>query len=108
LDADFNLVPFTQNDCAGGTAVLPSAANGMWDANRPTQDTTGYIKKILSLTPHPNYFGSGDGLNVAQYRYQRRRDGSESNQASVGGDLYANNHQYNIKIDHNFTNNHKA
>ncbi len=109
LDTDFNLVPFTPADCPGGSISLPPAANnGLWDVNRPTQDTTGYIKKILSLTPHPNYYGAGDGLNVAQYRYQRRRGGNNSNNAQVGGDLYANNKQYNIKIDHNFTNNHKA
>src|SRR5205814_9921922 len=62
----------------------------------------------LNLTPHANYFGSNDGLNVAQYRFQRGRGGANTNQAIVGGDLYSNNKQFNLKLDHNFSANHKV
>jgi len=108
LDANGNMVPFTQADCPWGRAVLGPSAGGTWDSFRPGFDTTGYIRKILDLTPRPNYFGSGDGLNIAQYRFQRRRGGSNSNEAIVGADLYANNKQFNIKFDHHFNANHKA
>jgi hypothetical protein len=102
------MVPFTQNDCAGGTAVLGPSTGSTWDAFRPSADASGYIKKILDMTPHANYFGTGDGLNLAQYRFQRGRGGSNTTQAIVGADLYANNKQFNLKIDHNFNANHKV
>jgi hypothetical protein len=106
LDANFNMVPFTAADCPGGQISLP-ASGAAWDSFRLSADTTGYMKKILSLTPRANYFGSGDGLNIAQHRWQRRRDGSNSTQAIIGADLFANNTQYNVKIDHNFNARHK-
>jgi hypothetical protein len=71
-------------------------------------DQSGYIQKMLALTPRANYFGSNDGLNTAQYRYQRGRGGSNSTLAIVGADLYSNSKQFNLKVDHNFTPNHKA
>src|SRR5262249_55599395 len=108
LDPNGNMVPFTPNDCPGGRAVLGPAAGGTWDPFRPSADTSGYIKNILSLTPHANYFGVGDGLNVAQYRYSLGRGGSSDANAIIGADAYSNNRQYNIKIDHNFNANHKA
>jgi hypothetical protein len=109
LDDNGNMVPFTANDCAGGTAVLgPLNGEATWDLRRQSFDTSGYIRKILATMPHANYFGSNDGLNLAQYRYQRGRGGSNSTQAIVGADLYSNNKQINLKFDHNFTSNHKA
>jgi hypothetical protein len=107
LDASFNMVPFTAQDCPGGQIATPSSGSS-WDGKRTTADTSGYMKKILALTPRANYFGAGDGLNIAQYRWQRRRDGSNSTQAILGADLYSNNKQYNIKIDHNFNSKHKV
>ncbi len=106
LDAGFNMVPFTAADCPGGQIALPSSGTA-WDSFRLAGDTTGYMKKILSLTPRANYFGAGDGLNIAQYRWQRRRQGSNSTQAIIGADLFSNNKQYNVKIDHNFNTKHK-
>lgn len=108
LDTNGNMVPFTQADCPWGTAVLGQSNGNIWDPKRPSFDASGYIKKILDLTPRANYFGGGDGLNIAQYRFQRRRKGGNSTAAIIGGDLYSNNKQYNLKIDHNFNANHKV
>ena len=108
LDATGNMVPFTPADCKGGTAVIPTGSTTTWDSFRPVFDSTGYIQKMLSLAPHANYFGSGDGLNVAQYRYLRGRGGSNSTIAIVGADSYVNSKQFNLKLDNNFAKNHKA
>jgi Carboxypeptidase regulatory-like domain len=108
LDANGNMVPFTDADCAGGTRALPPAGSTAWDAFRPVFDTSGFQLKMLSLAPRANYFGSGDGLNVAQYRYLRGRGGSNSTRAVVGADLFANSKQFNLKLDHNFTANHRV
>ena len=108
LDDSGNMVDFLPSDCAGGTRALPPSGSTTWDAFRTVFDQSGYIKKILALTPRANYFGSGDGLNTAQYRFQRGRGGANSTQAIVGADLYSNSRQFNLKVDHNFTANHKA
>lgn len=108
LDTNGNMVDFTPADCPGGNRALPPAGTLTWDAFRPLFDQSGYIAKMLALTPKANYFGSNDGLNTAQYRYQRGRGGSNSTQAIVGADLYSNNKQFNLKLDHNFTSNHKV
>jgi hypothetical protein len=111
LDSDKNLtgkmVPFTQADCPGGTAVLGQANGNIWDPNRTTLDGTGYMMKIMNLMPRANYFGTNDGLNSAQFRWQRRRDGNNSLGAEVGTDLFVNTKQINLKIDHNFNARHK-
>src|SRR6185503_9104843 len=94
-----------------GTALFPQtspAANGMWDIRRPTGDTTGYIQKLLAGSPKPNYFGALDGLNLAQYAYLQHRGGSQDNGVQQVTDPNANSKQINIKIDHNFSQNHKA
>jgi hypothetical protein len=108
LDNNFNFVPFTAQDCPGGSLAMPSTSDGLWDRFRPAQDTTGYIKKVLSVMPRANWFGSNDGLNIGQYRWQRRRDGSNGLQAVIGADLYSNNKQINLKIDHNISAQHKV
>lgn len=111
LDAKGSLVPFTPADCTGGTALFPQtspAANGMWDIRRPAGDTTGYIQKLLVGSPKPNYFGALDGLNLAQYAYLQHRGGSQDAAVQQVTDPNANSKQINIKIDHNFSSNHKA
>src|SRR4029079_6741850 len=70
---------------------------------------TGLINKFVKLTPKANYFGSGDGLNIAQIRWIRGRNGtSDTLGGLVGTTNNSNNKQINIKIDHNFTANHKV
>jgi hypothetical protein len=106
LDTNFAMVPFTDSDCPGGTIAKPSSGSA-WDPMRTIADTTGYQKKILGLTPLPNYFGGGDGLNIAQYQFQQHRSGSNSLNAEVGADLTVNTKQINLKIDQYFTSKHR-
>ena len=111
LDATGAMVPFTQADCPGGTAIFPQsspAGNGLWDVYRGTVDQTGYIRRLLSQMPRANFFGALDGLNLAQYAYSQKRGGSTGLNAQQITDPNANNKQINIKIDHNFNSSHKA
>ena len=111
LDTNGNMVPFTAADCPGGNAIFPTSApslNGNWDRFRTVGDTSGYIKKLLDQMPRANFFGALDGLNLAQYAYMQRRGGSTGANAQQITDPNANSKQINIKIDHNFSSNHKA
>jgi hypothetical protein len=109
LNENGGMVPFTPADCPGGQAVLPTGRSA-WDAMRPIADTTGLIAKFVKVTPKATYFGSGDGLNTAQVRFIRGRSGDGGTITSspvVGNNAFVNIKQYNIKIDQNFTSNHK-
>ena len=111
LDANGGMVPFTAADCPGGTAVFQQSApgsGGLWDITRPVADKTGYIQRVLAGMPRANYFGALDGLNLAQYSYSQRRGGSQDNSVQQVTDPNANSKQINIKIDQNFSANHKA
>ena len=112
LDANGNMVPFTPDDCPGGTISSPTGRPS-WDAFRPSVDSSGLLQKFLKATPRANYFGALDGLNSAQLRWVRGRSGSFNNSiiagpANTGSDAFVNRKQINIKIDHNFTSNHKV
>ena len=109
--------PFTQADCAGGTAMFPTGSSG-WDSKRPAQfDRNGYIAKALAQMPLPNNFfastgdsrgGAGaDGLNTGVYQWSRTKrfgDPVFYNETLIGNDPYSNRKQFNIKIDHNLKN----
>src|SRR4030095_6386334 len=99
----FDGSPFTQADCNGGTAVI----NTPWDSLRPAADSTGYIAKIMEKMPKPNNFATGDGLNQVGYRYTRTRQGNSGAAVTIGTDTNTNRKQWNIKVDQNFTSNHK-
>jgi hypothetical protein len=118
LDGDGNMVPFTPSDCPGGNISTPTGRPA-WDNFRPTFDSSGLIRKFLQAMPRANYFGSGDGLNVAQLRWVRRRSGelnlgtnglptTIAGASNVGSSEFANRKQLNVKIDHNFNTNHKV
>jgi len=94
--------PFTPADCPGGTIL-----NGTWDSRRPVMDTTGYIAKVLGKMPQANYFGTGDGLNTAGYRFTRTRRGNQGANVTIGTDSETDRKQINLKIDQNFNANHK-
>jgi hypothetical protein len=67
------------------------------------------MKNFLSLMPHANRFQGGDGLNTAQIRWTRNEVNGGLNSASAyGGEGNIERKQFNIKIDHNFSPNHKA
>jgi hypothetical protein len=94
--------PFTSADCPGGSIIT-----GLWDSRRPVMDTTGYIAKILAKMPKANYFDTGDGLNTAGYRFLRTRRGNSGANVTIGTDSETDRKQFNLKIDQNFTPNHK-
>ncbi len=105
--------PFTAADCPGGIATFPNAGATGWDSVRPGMDTTGFIARYLKEMPTANYFGTGDGFNTAGIRFLRHSTANGSttdNTTSLqrGTNLAADRSQINIKIDHNFTSNHKV
>ncbi|MDI9613740.1 MAG: carboxypeptidase regulatory-like domain-containing protein, partial [Acidobacteriota bacterium] len=75
---DGGVVPMSElrNDCQGlpeltanSQGPLPEGVElaSTWDPNRVAADSTGYVSKYLDLMPVANYFGAGDGLNIAGY-----------------------------------------
>jgi hypothetical protein len=54
--------------------------------------------------PLPNDFSVGDGLNTAGIRFTRRLSGLDLN---IGNGFDVNRDQLNLRVDHNFNNNHK-
>jgi hypothetical protein len=70
-------------------------------------DPTGYIAKVLGKMPVANYFGTGDGLNQVGYRFLRTRRGNQGAAVTIGTDSETDRKNLNLKIDHNFTSNHK-
>jgi hypothetical protein len=105
----FGMTPFTQADCPGGTAYFPTGGATAFDTRRPAADTTGFMKNFLALMPHANRFQGGDGLNTAQIRWTRNELNQGINSASAyGGDSNIERKQFNIKVDHNLNEKHKA
>ncbi len=105
-----------------GTAVTPTGATGPltsfnvfgrdvngtftpWDTNRTAVDASGWIKTLLSRMPSPNDYTVGDGLNTAGIRWLRRVEGQDTTNGD-GNDTDRN--QYNARVDHNFSSNHKV
>jgi hypothetical protein len=80
-----------------GTPIQPSTATGPLqsisvfnkDPNRPNADPTGLVQKYVAMTPLPNDFTVGDGLNTAGYTWQVPS--------------FSNSDQFTGKIDHNFS-----
>jgi hypothetical protein len=82
-------------------------------------DTTGYIRKILELMPHANYFAAfagqtPDGLNTGLYRWLQGKRGPNATSANVaargvvtGASDINNRDQFDIKIDHHVSANHR-
>ena len=58
--------------------------------------------------PHANYFGTGDGLNTAGFRWVRGTSGQGGANAAAGVSDFVNRKQINIKIDQNFNSNHRV
>jgi hypothetical protein len=94
-----------QPSCSA-TATLTSVNVYNRDPNRMVQDRTGYVGKLLEKMPLPNLFTIGDGLNTAAYRWVRRGDSIIGGQQGLESDV--NRDQFNIKIDHNLNDRHKA
>ena len=114
----------TTNDCSdaqiNSSTFVPTGASSGWDPNRTQLDSAGVISNMLDLMPRANSFDNPanltavsagifstfapDGLNTATHRWVRTNKGAD-NLFGVGQDN--NRRQINVKIDHNFTNNHK-
>ena len=86
--------------------ALPGTPGGAFDPFRRQIDTSGYIGRQLALTPLPNNYEVGDGLNTAGFRWLRRSKGIDNLFGS--GEATGSRRQFNLKVDHNITNNHKA
>jgi len=100
------------SDYTPPNGLLP-VATGAWssgyafDANRRGFDQTGYVAKFMDkdqYLPEANYFGLGDGLNTAGYRWWRTNKGS-NNIFGTGEDNRRK--QFTVKIDHNLTDTHR-
>jgi hypothetical protein len=104
--------PFTASDCPGGSVILPSQtslARPFWDPKRPGMDPTGFIARFQSLMPPVTHYDGGDGLNTAIHQWVRGSNATGSTfGVAVGTNPNAERKQFNIKIDHNFNQNHKA
>jgi hypothetical protein len=95
-----------------GNPVRPAAARGQLESRsvygrdplRPGLDATGFIPKILSRSPDPNFFETGDGLNTAGYRFTRRIKGLDG---ASGDGVNINRDQVNIRLDYHFNSAHK-
>ncbi len=72
--------PYAANNAVvdvSGNPLQPSTATGGLqtvslfgrDPNRPVADPTGLIQKYIGMTPLPNNFTVGDGLNTAGYSW---------------------------------------
>ena len=109
LDPNGTMVPFTSNDCPGGTAIFPTGGATAWDTNRPVFDLTGIVwAGAMRDMPHANWFGSNsttDGLNTATVRWLRT---AKSAGDTFGTSANDDRKQFNIKIDHNFNARHKV
>ncbi|MFN0108782.1 MAG: carboxypeptidase regulatory-like domain-containing protein [Blastocatellia bacterium] len=83
-----------------GNAIKPATATGDLqslsvfglDPNRRVADSTGIVKRFLDLTPLPNNFRVGDGLNTAGYVW------------SLPGT--SDRDQYNFRFDHKLSEKH--
>ena len=86
--------------------AAPGTPGGGWDLYRRQIDTTGFIGRTMDFYPTPNNYEIGDGLNFAGYRVLRHFNGLDNLFGS--GESTGKRKQFNVKIDHNFTANHKA
>ncbi|MBI2150460.1 MAG: TonB-dependent receptor, partial [Acidobacteria bacterium] len=101
-------------DCSDAVVGRASTASGTWDLNRTKVDPTGFVAKVLGKMPLPNNYeaAGSDGLNTAGYRWVRNeRGGTEgifaTNNGGITSPTNLERKQFNAKIDHNFSMNHK-
>jgi hypothetical protein len=102
-DAPINSATLVPN---GVSLTAAPGSGGGWDPFRRQMDTTGFINRTMAFYPTPNNYEIGDGLNTAGYRVLRHFNGLDNLFGS--GEATGVRKQYNVKIDHNFTANHKA
>jgi len=75
-----------------------------YDTNR-VPDPTGYVNRFMQVMPdRVNNYDTGDGLNVAGYRWVRRNKGIDNVYGLGEG---PNRRQLSFRIDHNFNSSHR-
>ena len=100
-------IPEKPATAAGDLQSLPVFGR---DPNRMVADSSGLIKKVLDGMPQPNNFeaaGGVDGLNTARFQWIRRQSGQDTLSGGSEGD-FTNRDQYNFRVDHHFSDKHKA
>jgi hypothetical protein len=85
----------------GNTGVIPGTN---WDPYRSEYDASGYIDKFTALQPMPNYYGAGDGLNTAGFRWTRTTHGKDT---IYGSGMDSARKSITVKIDHNINTEHR-
>ena len=107
-DAPINMTTLVPNGVNIASPSLAADGSNGWDLFRKQMDPTGFMAKQLAISPAPNYFGGNntDGLNTASYRLLNSFRGLD-NLFGVGEGT-GDRTQYNVKVDHNFSSNHKA
>src|SRR5678816_4180164 len=103
---DSNKTTLVPNGVNINSPTLAADGSNGWDIYRKQMDTTGFMARQLAFSPPPNMYETGDGLNTAGYRVLNHFRGLD-NLFGVGEGT-GDRTQYNVKIDHNFTSNHKA
>ena len=110
VDAAGNPLDWTQIPGATGPiesfSVFGDALNP-GDPFRTGWDPTGFMTQLVSDMPQANAFDGtlGDGLNTATHRWTRR---VTPGAGGTGADpANFNRSQYNVKIDHDFNQNHR-
>ncbi len=91
-----------------GNPVRPATATGDLqevslfgrDPNRMAADPTGVIKKLLALTPLPNNFRTGNGLNTAGYTWTRTATSDWDNLSMKFDHHFNQNHRLNFSYTH--------
>ena len=69
------------------------------DPLRPGPDPSGMMGRIIAAMPRANDFTTGDGLNTAGFRWNRR--------LNTGGGSDGSRDGINLRIDHTFNSRHK-
>jgi hypothetical protein len=75
-----------------------------WDPYRKAYDKSGYASRFSELMPAANDYYIGDGLNVADLRWNRTVKGQDT---VYGNGMDNLRKSFNVKIDHNLSNTHR-
>lgn len=89
------------NPVLNGAAATPLQINLFTrDPLRATYDASAFGREQLARMPDPNDYTIGDGLNTAGIRFLKRIPGQD---IGVGQGYEINRDQYNLRLDHNFS-----
>ena len=91
-------------NCSDYNLPTGNSKIGNLDGDRDRFDQSGYVSKFFNYLPEANYFGYGDGLNIAGYKWWRTIKGT-NNIFGTGEDNRRK--QFTVKIDHNLTDTHR-